>query len=393
MRRAAGLLCLLLTVLAGCAFPWSEQHSAPPAVLIPGQSTHTPPPPGWYRVLDGQRFSDNAGSSGLAVSAAMPGRIVGCALPAQRPRSAPPTLVVSSDGGRAWQARSIPHVPDAQTCLVLVDSQRPDTVLVFPSNSGSGQFVPPFVTTDLGRTWYQLGPMNGQGMALLGQGQGTQLVGGHLIAMLGTPTGANLHLMDVQFSSSGISQVTPIPYPQPNPTPSVPSAAPMAVSVDPADASHIYAAFYTGPAGAAVYATRDAGRSWSRVLSLPVSTFVHLWTPLPNSVDVQSIASVGTPYQFFVSGNGGATWNGIGLHHQGADTIAIGPDGRVITFADGLTFNLDPATGVFSELGQAPFFGDTGQFSQVFHPVVVAGDHPAVVSADQYDTYAMPLTT
>jgi hypothetical protein len=39
----------------------------------------------------------------------------------------------------------------------------------------------------------------------------------------------------------------------------------------------------------------------------------------------------------------------------------------------------------------APFFGNGGQFSQIFHAVIVGGDHPALVSGDQYDTYVMPL--
>ncbi len=87
---AAGIL-----VLAGCDWSGGTSSSSSrhelPAGLTQGVSGAAPAPSGWYRVLNGQRFTDGSGIRGITGSRPQPGTLAGCPLPAQRPDTARPT--------------------------------------------------------------------------------------------------------------------------------------------------------------------------------------------------------------------------------------------------------------------------------------------------------------
>jgi hypothetical protein len=384
------LLCCLALLTGGCAFFGGGQqvNTAPgptPTMQAPG--TPAPPPPnGWFPALSGWRLMGvNVG--GLTASYARPGRVVGCALPAGE-RSGKPIFALSDDAGHTWHASSIPGALAALQCSALADSQQPDTFVVDLAVASNPDLV--YLTTDAGRTWQAVQGDASHNVRIYGGNM--QLVAGHLIAVLapqpGTAAASAWELSERNPDGTWHALDANLPHAHEGGG----TQPPQAYAADAADPTHIYAAMPVGSTGMTLYGTRDEGATWHALYSWPTATRMALWTASGGKVFAQDLIDYGTANQFFYSPDGGATWVGSGLHHQGgvgADAIFPSASGRVVTLADQLIFNLDPTTGDFSTLAHDPRFtvSDNGAFTCA----VVEGVRPTLLCADQYATYGMPL--
>jgi hypothetical protein len=395
------VLCLLL--FTGCSLLGGTHTPAPratqtsgasgtgesSAVFIPGHMSTKTPPQGWQRILNGQTFTDQIGEHGLVASAARPGRLAGCALPASQPDDAPahPIFALSDDAGRTWQPYTIPGAPTTRMCLVFADTQQPDT---FAITLHEGDKPPTYITTNAGQTWRTLTPPPGDVMHDL-----INLTGGTVLATVSTPTFQNWHLAETILSPNGNSAWQMIDATLPDLYPAQYPGylnAPQAIAVDPDNPAHIYVVMAAvAAAGDVLYATNDNGGSWQRLYQLPTANRIALWTRTPHRVYLEDLDDrAPTTYQLFYSADDGAHWQGIGLHTQQGEDIFISPHGSIITFmeldaATGTFFSLNPTTGVFTKritsvILNGPFIG-----------VIVDGPAPAFIYADQTNTYTLPL--
>ncbi len=330
--RGCSILCLLLaigaTFLVGCTTTSSDTSHSPtpgPTGGLLATATPVPPPVGWSQVLPGKRFIGPSGETGLVASGAKPGRLAGCALPAGLYTRANPSFVISDDAGRTWQTRNIPSAEPMDTCLLLADTQEPDTFAL-----GSGDASELRVTKDAGHTWFRLAAPSGQVIPIV-SGR-LALVAGHLIAMIHPDGAGQWHLAEVSLDT-GSWQVLDarLPGVRPEDSQAGHTSPLLAFEVDPSTPTTIYAATMITDV-VTLFATRDAGQSWHKVLELPSAKRVAVWTATGHRVFMEQLEGKDTEYQFFSSLDGGATWQGIGLHARGGgEQIYIGPQGRIVT--------------------------------------------------------------
>lgn len=385
------LLCGLALLTGGCAFFGGQQANTAPrptqTVLVPG--TPAPPAPsGWFSVLSGWRLTDETAASSLVASFAQPGRVAGCALPAGRELAGKPYFALSNDAGRTWHLSLIPGAPDGNQCVVLADARQPDTFAVNLLVSSSPNLT--YLTTDAGHTWQTLHADSTHYIELYGRS--VQLVDGHLFAVLAPHSGGTWQFAERDPDGTWQALDASLPYAHVGTGSSVYTQPPQAYAVDPDDPARIYAVMPSGSTGMTLYGTHDDGATWHTLYSWGTSSRMALWTGESGTVFAQDLRDHGTANQFFYSPDGGATWIGSGLHHQGgtgADAIFPSAIGRVVTLADQLIFNLDPATGVFSVLAHDPVF--TANLYGSFTCAAVEGSRPTLLCGDEYSTYGMPL--
>jgi hypothetical protein len=350
--------------------------------LTTGVTDAAPAPQGWYRVLNGQQFAAQGAVFAMVGSQSRQGNLIGCSLPA-RAASAPPVLVLSSDGGHTWQSRRIPGAAPLSLCSVVADSEQPDTYVVGPGAFGSN--LPPTIyeTIDGGAAWHALAPPSGYEISVIAAS--TTFVNGYFFTYLNPTAGGSPRFAELPPEGAWRMLDEHLPYALTQGAPENFYNTPEAFSVDPADPTHIYAAMDTGPEGVSLFSTQDSGITWKQVYRLPTSTRVAVWTASDSRVYIQDQIDYGVANQFFASADGGATWAGAGLHNRGADQIFVGPDGRVITLYGGSVFNLDPMSGVFTKLGAAPTFRSYSLCA------MSSGTSATLVCGDGYDTYARSL--
>lgn len=398
------LLCVALLALAGCTIPFVSGPSAahpsaartPTAtvttsgsgsVLQPGILDYVAPPRGWRRMLNGERFISDAGERGLVASAARPGRLAGCALPAGGwfPRGVP-AFVLSDDDGFTWRAYPIPGAPSSDGCVVLADTQQADSFLIWLPSGGAT-----FFTLDAGVSWHSLDLPPGA------VSHPYSLVAGHLLAATTTPGAADWHLRATILGSDGNSgwqqidaTLPDLHFPQYGPNY---INEPQAIAAAPDDPAHIYIITGNDAGVMQVFATRDSGQSWQLLYDLPTANRVALWTALDHRVYVEDLEDRDAPsYQFFYSADAGAHWLGIGMHlRTGGEDVWVSPDGRIVTrveisAAEDNIFTLDPTTGSFALLDAAAALGPGGYMG-----VVVDGSTPSFIYGTALDTYAFSL--
>ncbi len=394
--RILGVLSALLALsLSGCSFfgesrtssiasPAASQNTGLPAGLTPGVRDAAPPPAGWYRVLNGQRFADQSAQPGISGSIAQADFLVGCPEPVLPPASAPPVLVLSKDGGHTWQSHSIPGATPQPSCAVLADAQQSGTYVVGNAGCGQRQFACIYyLTSDGGTSWRALVPP--EGYIISADGSATSLVAGNLFTELQPMSGSAYRFAKLTRNGAWMMLDQNLPYRIPQNAPPNFYTPPMAFAVDPADPSHVYAAMYTGSVGVSLFTTLDSGEHWKQVYHWPTSTQIAVWTATGNRVYAQDKIDAGTADQFFYSSDGGTSWTSSGLHERGADEIFLGSDGRVVTLYNAEVFGLDPATGVFTRLGAAPKFRWTALCA------MTSGPQATLVCGDAADTYARTL--
>lgn len=397
----AAAVILIIGAFAGALLQHAGSRriaSAPTAT--PNQATQTTTiafgptaPPGWRTLLPTRRFSVG-GSQGFAVSAAQPGRLVGCGVPGSGTDVWPyPALAISDDGGQNWQESFIQALGSVTECVVVVDQLHPDTIIV-----GEAEPSQLAVTTDAGRTWRTLKLPAGMLMNFA-QGAGYQapaLVDGQLIGIFhSVSASARWALGDLSISGDFKVLDATLPYPNASTM-----HTPLAFAVDPADASHLYviAADGSDPAhltsAAHLYTSIDAGATWWQVHTLASGERFDLWSPTPNTlylwISYPEMSSNGNPLQQSV--DGGVTWRAITPAGFRIDSVWFGPSGHIVLLGDAANSasttldELNSTTSALTPMGSLPDMSTSG-----FQGILTGGAHPVFVVADPHATFARPL--
>ena len=364
-------------LLSACSAGHGSSNSPTPGpTLSKGSATATPhvPPSGWINVLPGLRVTNLAGEQGLAASAAQPGRIAGCALPAGIPsQEAVPTFVLSDDAGRTWQTRSITGASATKSCAILADTQQRDTFVV----EGPDRIM---VTTNAGLNWTSLVPSSS-----VTPSYAYGLVGGHLFGFVVLQGSSNVHLAETPIAN-GAWRLLDADLPQ---GAIIDSQIPLAV--DPDDPATIFAGILLDQGGRAVVATHDSGASWHVVLKLPDAQRIAIRTAHQHQAFIEQLIGKNTRYQLYYSKDDGTIWRGIGLHYKsGGESLYIDPDGTIMSEAgvDATTYNLfalDPATGSFTRQGTYALGPGLNM------GVLVNGATPVLILAGMFNTFALYL--
>jgi hypothetical protein len=373
---------LLLLLLAGCGRAVGAGSSVTPgyasgATATPyGQMTvPTPaltPPPGWSAILPGLQFINTSTRGALVVSAAQPGRVIGCAMrtPISQPAT-PPTFVLSDDAGKTWQTRAIPNLPPAQGCTVLADTLQPDTFAVGP-NVYAGLV---YFTRDAGVTWNTLE------LPVLVRPIG--LAGGQLFAVADRSYGTPGSLLQASLTVGTWHTVAQ----------TLPSAGsdPYAAAVDPDNPALMYLSGFSGTT-AAVYRTTAGGVSWQLALTLPGARHIALYTAQQHQAFAEQLDGLESDHQLFYSADGGTTWQGIAMQYKGGGApLWVSPRGRALTetSVDSSTATLstlDPAHGTMTPIGAYQLGLGT------FLAAVVDGPTPALLYATPDYIWRLPLS-
>lgn len=340
-------------------------------------ATATPhvPPPGWVNMLPGWRVTDLSGVQGLVASAAQPGRIAGCALPAGLPpRSAVPTFVLSDDAGKTWQTFSITGAHATNSCTILADTQQRDTFVM----DSQGMIM---ITTNAGLTWTSLASSSS-----VTPSYATGLVGGYLFGFVVLQGSTDVHLAQISIAG-GAWGILDTNLPQ---GAVLDSQVPFVV--DPDDPATIFACLILERGERVVAATRNGGASWQIVQRLPDAHRIAIRTAHHHQVFVEQLNGKDTRYQLYYSKDDGTTWRGIGLHYKsGGESLYISPDGHIMseTGIDASRYNLftlDPATGSFALLGTYALGPN------LFVGVLVNGAAPVLILANMFNTFALYLS-
>jgi hypothetical protein len=385
-RSALMLLVALSALLIGCAatarpaIPTPTEQQQVQLGLTPGALDATPPPSGWYRVLNGQTFIGDSTVLGLAVSAARPSRLAGCALPVYAHSGTKPdfqpVFLLSDDQGRSWQKRHIIGAPKAQGCQLFADPQQPDTFVVVATRSNAS---PPFaaITTNAGHSWRVISPPI-QNAVIDTRFQQGALVAGYFFAGVNTQPSS----LTERRTPTGAWQII------------AQSSSPLVVA--PSDPNRIYtitgvASPLTGAIDSSeVLVTDNAGATWHVALHVPGIRIIVQTAP-GGRVYVQQLESLtGSPYQLYYSSDNGQTWQGTAMQDPTAQMF-IGPTGRVILVenaggnSSNQLYTFDPVSAKFTLLGAMPNFPHGAMC------VITEGARPTLYCGDDYDTYARPL--
>jgi len=345
----------------------------------------------WLAILPHSRFSVGP-SQGFAVSAARPGRLIGCGVPGDGTDAWPyPALAISDDGGQTWRQSSIQTIGSVTECIVVVDQMRPDTIIV----GGNGSPSQLAVTTDAGRTWRKLALPPDMQMIFPGT-----LVDGQLIGQFHTFSNPfKLALGALSIDGSFRILDSRLPYQD-----SATDNTPMAFTVDPTNPLHLYAIIPAkwDPAHPSsdvlLYATSDGGASWRLLHTFPFGERIDLWAPTPDAlylwVSYPWKSLNGNPLQESV--DGGVTWRAITPANYRLGGAWFGPDGRIVVISGTNTntaptlAELNPATGALTPLGQPPATS-RGSAAEPFDGTVTGGASPVFVVAGFDATYVTPL--
>ncbi len=188
----------------------TQADSAPTITPAPSATSFPAAPAGWRAILPTRRFA-GGGSQGFAVSAARPGRLVGCGLPGVTTDAWPyPALAISDDGGQTWKESDIQALGTVSGCSVVVDQLHPDTIIV--GNADGSKLA---VTTDAGQTWRPLPLPAGMAMNFTLAGSSNSLVNGQLIGVFHNISGSGRYALgDLSITGAFWMRRYPIPRPQ-----------------------------------------------------------------------------------------------------------------------------------------------------------------------------------
>lgn len=297
--------------------------------------------------------------------------------------------MLSDDGGLTWHAYPIPGAPSSDSCVVLADTQQPDTFLIWlPTTQNEDAFF----TLDAGVTWRSLVVPANTSL------RPYSLVAGHLLTTtLGIGTGV-WHLQETIIGASGNSawqqidgNLPDLHFPQYGPDY---VNEPQAIATAPEDSARIYLVTSNDAGIMQIFATVDDGQSWNLLYQLPTANRVALWTATHHGVYVEDLDDRDAPSsQFYFSPDAGAHWLGIGMHlRTGGEDVWISPGGRIVTrvgisATEDNVFTLDPTTGSFALVASNVTLG-----SGAYMGVVVDGPVPSFIYGTARDTYAFPLS-
>ncbi|HET9111788.1 MAG TPA: sialidase family protein, partial [Ktedonobacterales bacterium] len=368
----------------------TQADSAPTITPAPSATSFPTAPAGWRAILPARRFAEGSGQ-GFAVSAARPGRLAGCGIPAvSAVAQAYPELAISDDGGQTWKESDIQAAGTVTECSVVVDQLHPDTIIV--GNADGSKLA---VTTDAGQTWRPLPLPAGMAMNFTQAASSNSLVNGQLIGVFHNISGSGRWELG-DLSITGAFKVL-------DATLSYPTSAmnsPMALAVDPANASHVYV-IAQGKRDSAhptqdvlLFVTSNAGASWRQIHTFPYGERVSLWASTPGAiylwVSYPEMSANGNPLQ--VSFDGGVTWRDITSTNLRLDSPYFSPSGQIVLITAGNSQataaleELNPATGKLTPMGPLPPLAADG-----FTAVVTGGAHPVFVVASSLATYVRPL--
>lgn len=382
------VLCLLAALLSGCAASNgasspSSKHDGTP---ILGLTHKDPPPPGWRRIVDGERFTDEIASSGLVASAARNGRLAGCTLPAgMSSPSGVPVFALSDDNGATWRTKAITGAATARSCQVVADTKRPDT---FALSTDSALLV----TTDAGQTWRTLSVPTGYEIASMVSRFGAQtvLVGGSMVMVLRNQQASTPQLAEV--TTDGMWHFISMPngnsQRQEGTFPSI-----EAYALDPDSPSDIYVTVSLGAVGVTLFGSTDAGSSWHVLRVWPTAYHVRLWTATDGQVFAEDLSDRVPPYSSLaISTTRGQTWHDATLQEQHDQEVFVSPSGLVVTDVErdasaGDFYRLNAQTGKWVSLGTwiTEPAGTLG--------IITSGPTPTLILANQMDTLARSLPT
>jgi hypothetical protein len=267
----------------------------------------------------------------------------------------PPTFVLSDDGGRTWEQRAIPAVGIVWSCDLRGDPADPDTYALSVTHifqgkaGGSDQTV---VTHDSGRTW-----------------------------LLESPPAHMDYSCDPLPQRLGMSHWIEVD----------------ACAVDPSDPSHLYAITATAAStpghGLSLYETRDGWRSWRLLHTWSTAQRLmefHLTTSALYVVDNQDLPGKQGVYR---SNDGGASWARLFLKSPVSTVDYFGPTGRLLATDYPQLFQINPATGTPTLLGEVPVINESnGNVVGVISAVAVCeGNQPSLVVSGPYGTYVRML--
>ncbi|MGO8948160.1 MAG: WD40/YVTN/BNR-like repeat-containing protein [Ktedonobacterales bacterium] len=352
---------LLAGLLMGVTPPFLASRAATPSTG-PSPEPSTPPAPplhvpaGWTQVLPGLILSDFSEFNTLVQSAVRPGRIAACALPPRPwPVTAVPVLVLSDDGGRTWQQRPIHLAGSVWECDLQEDILNPDTYAVSLAHIIDGKSNgddETLVTYNAGRTWQR--------------------------AVLPA---------SMEYSCAGLPRQLAMPsWIQADPC-----------TVDPWDPNHLYAIIQTSPStmsqGQGLYETRDGGSSWHWLHTWPTS--LGLMEIHPTSTGLYVVDSqdpIGNE-GVYRSTDGGVSWTRLPAKENTRAVTYFGLGGRLLTTAYPQLFQVDPATGVPTLLGDVPVTKEgNGSVGGVISAVAICeGAEPSLVVAGPYGTFVRSL--
>lgn len=317
-------------------------------------------PASWKQVLPGLILSDFSHYNTLVTSAQQPDRVAACGMPSHPwPQMVAPTFVLSVDGGRTWEQQAIPVVGMVWSCDLRGDIADPDTYALSVTHIVQGKAVGPdqtVVTHDGGRTWRLESPPARMDYSCV-----------PLLQRLGMP-----QWVDVD-----------------------------ACAVDPSDPVHLYAitatptkeAASTPGHGLSLYETRDDWRSWSLLHTWSTAERLmefHFTTSALYVVDNQDLGGEQGVYR---SSDGGATWVRLVLKSPVSTVNYFGPTGRLLATAYPQLFQIDPATGTPTLLGEVPVINESnGEVGGVISAVAVCeGNQPSLVVSGPYGNYVRML--
>lgn len=361
----AGLVGMLVAALLPRLLTWDAPSSRTDhrTALTPGPTTATgifapglTVPASWKRVLPGLILSDFSHYDTLITSAQQTDRVAACALPSHPwPQMAPPTFVLSDDGGRTWEQRAIPVVGMVWSCDLRGDAFDPDTYALSVTHIVQGKAGGPdqtVVTHDGGRTWRLESPPVRMDYSCV-----------PLLQRLGMPQWVEVD----------------------------------ACAVDPSDPAHLYAITATAASapghGLSLYETRDDWRSWRLLHTWSTAERLmefHFTTSALYVVDNQDLGGEQGVYR---SGDGGATWKRLVLKSPVSTVNYFGPTGRLLATAFPQLFQIDPTTGAPTSLGEMPVIDEgNGEVGGVISAAAICeGNQPSLVVSGPFGAYVRML--
>jgi hypothetical protein len=167
-------------------------------------------------------------------------------------------------------------------------------------------------------------------------------------------------------------------------------------TVDPWDPTHFYAIIYNAPSssqGQSLYESRDQGRSWQRLRVWPTALGPMEIHPTASGLYVVDSQDVGGVEGVYRSANGGVSWARLPAKDNIPAVTYFGLGGRLLTTAYPQLFQVEPATGASTLLGDVPVTEEgNGSVGGVISAVAICeGLAPSLVVAGPYGAYVRSL--